>query len=198
MPPCAARGRLSSCGMNGPQQRAFGRSPSAGHTNPGLATRRTHGERWRGGSPGLRARLPPSVRSAAGMGVGGAGLGGVGRSLDGGSAGSGWRPQSRARHRGVSGSGCARTIGDSDRHGVFPGRGERVHSRRRTWRGTRSHHRAGKKAGAVRPSRLLKTVCLVTPTVSNLAPGPRRNPELACSKLADESSDLWAWYLGKL
>ena len=76
----------------------------------------------------------------------------------------------------------SQTIGPLDKHGVLPGRGERGHVRGRTRRGTRSPHRAWEKAGTVRPRGLFKTVFVLTPTVSNLVPGPGRNLELAWSK----------------
>lgn len=54
---------------------------------------------------------------------------------------------------------------------MLPKRGERGHSRGRTWRGTGSLHAAGKQARTVRLLYLFKTLFLLTPTVRNLAPG---------------------------
>lgn len=163
----ATPGRPSSCGMRaslGCESRAaapplctrprgsLGGAPKArlrdpGHRAPGRrARRRGWAGRSLGGAEPGRRELAPSERRAARWGCPG-----------------------RAAHRPWD----PLTL---RRDGAFPGRGERVHSPGRPRRSTRRPHPAGEKAGAVRPRCLFKTVFQLTPTVSNLAPGPGRNP----------------------
>lgn len=126
----------------------------------------------------IRATGAPGRRSRCALG-GGVGVGGAweGRSLDGGIRGTGPAPTERRPARwGLPGGPRTgnRALGQD---GAFPGRGERGYSPGRPRRGTRSSHPAGKKAGAVRPHCLFKTVFPLTPTVSNLALSPGRNPQ---------------------
>ena len=176
VPPSATLGRLTGQDVSAPQQRVWGHSPSAG---PEERRRRTQSSGF-DGEEDPWAPLPPRGRWAARHWVGG--------------AGRGWaEPGRRERLVGLAPSeppwarwgleACGpRAIGHSGEHDALPGRGQRDHSCGRTRRGTRSPRRAGKRAGTVRPRGLFKTVSVLTPTVSNLAPGPWRNRELAWKK----------------